>query len=82
MGKVIQLDKHRKVDRETILLVNVADAVDTIVMNAIKNEGLDPRDLAGVLAHRLGTLIRHLENKERLFEVCTDVARGQAAVDE
>ena len=39
------------------------------------------RDLAGLLSHRLGTLMCHIEGKEKLWGVCEKVLKKQAAID-
>ena len=71
-----------KIDGETIRLLRIADEIDSIILKHLTEGTIDPRDLAGVLSHRLGTLMRHLEEKEKLLDVCQQVIIKQAAIDE
>ena len=71
-----------KVDGETMRLLRIADEIDAIILRHLTEGTVEPRELAGVISHRLGTLMRHLEEKEKLIEACQQVIEKQAAVDE
>ena len=83
-AKVIPLrptDKT-KLDTSTVKLLRLADEIDALIIRHVEAGNVDPKELAGLLSHRLGSLMKHLENKEALLDVCVDVLRRQAAVDE
>jgi len=81
MGKVIEFKAKPKIDPHAAKLVEIADAIDGVLMRYVMREDIDPRDLAGLLAHRLGTLMRHIDGKTKLWGVCERVAKKQAAID-
>lgn len=92
MGKVIQFPtgeakRHRQtkspgaVDTEALRLMQVSDELDAVILKYIEAGTVDPRDLAGLMAHRLGTLMRHLDQKSKLWDVCERVLKSQAALD-
>jgi len=68
-------------DKEAVKLMVIADEIDAVILRHLNAETVDPRDLAGLLAHRLGTLMRHLDGKTRLWGVCEKVLKKQAAID-
>ena len=85
-GKVIKLSDHthrRKsaIDREAQILMEISNEIDAIVLAHLQAGDVEPRDLAGLLSHRLGTLMRHIEGKEKLWDVCEKVLKKQAAID-
>jgi len=71
-----------KLDTSTVKLLRLADEIDALILKHVEAGDIDPKELAGLLSHRLGTLMKHIENKEVLVDVCVDVLRRQAAVDE
>ena len=83
-AKVIPLrpTSKTKLDTSTVKLLRLADEIDALILRHVEAGDIDPKELAGLLSHRLGTLMKHLENKEALLDVCVDVLRRQAAVDE
>lgn len=84
VAKVIPLrpTSKTKLDTSTVKLLRLADEIDALILRHVEAGDIDPKELAGLLSHRLGTLMKHLENKEALLDVCVDVLRRQAAVDE
>jgi len=86
MAKIIDFKnakpRHRKptVDGEAIRLMQLADEIDSVILRYLKNENIDQWDIAGVLAHRLGTLLGHVEDKEKLWDVCEKVLKQQAVI--
>lgn len=46
--------------RDAILLLRLADAIDSLVLNAILEQKLQPTEVAAILAHRLGNLTQTL----------------------
>jgi hypothetical protein len=89
-SKVIQLSDRAlrrekiarsRVDDGALTLMKISNEIDAIVLRHLEAGDVEPRDLAGLLSHRLGTLIRHLEGKEKLWDVCEKVLKKQAAID-
>jgi hypothetical protein len=85
-NKVIKLADHahrRKshVDREAQLLMEISNEIDAIILSHLQAGDVEARDLAGLLSHRLGTLMRHIEGKEKLWDVCEKVLKKQAAIE-
>lgn len=83
MGKVIEF-KTKEASREEVAankLVQMADEIDEVMMNYLTDPAVDPRELVGVLSHRLGALMSHLEEKDELWHVCQAVLKKQAKID-
>jgi hypothetical protein len=68
-------------DTEALRLMQISDEIDAVILKHIESGTVDPRDLAGLLAHRLGTLMRHLDQKSKLWDVCEKVLKTQAAIE-
>jgi hypothetical protein len=81
MGKLIQFPGREAQDREAKRLMRIADEIDAVILKHLDSGEVDPRDLAGLIAHRLGTLMRHLDQKSKLWDVCEKVLKAQAAID-
>ena len=69
--------------RTATYLVNFADSMDALVQESLTDSGAPPREIAAVMAHRLGTLIRFVgshygEDTDKLTEVCTEVLQKQS----
>jgi hypothetical protein len=71
-----------KLDTSTVRLLRIADEIDAVILRHVEAGDIDLKELAGLMSHRLGTLVKNLENKEQLLDVCVDVLRKQAASDE
>lgn len=84
MSKVIPLRPRKKgqpSEKTTEMqLVELGDAIDSVIKDALR-EGLDPKEISGILAHRLGSLMSHLEEKGQLWPVCEKVLKSQAKID-
>jgi hypothetical protein len=70
-----------KRDAEAVVLMRISDEIDQVIIKHLEAGDVDPRDLAGLLAHRLGTLMRHQEQKTILWDVCERVLKAQAAIE-
>jgi hypothetical protein len=68
-------------DTEARRLMRVADDIDQVILKHLHGGEIEARDLAGLLAHRLGTLMRHMDEKSELWDVCQRVLKGQAAIE-
>jgi hypothetical protein len=71
-----------KLDTNTVKMLKIADEIDHVILRHVEAGDIDLKELAGLLSHRLGSLVKHIENKEALVDVCVDVLKKQAAVDE
>lgn len=81
MGKVIQF-LPKNIDRKLAeRLVQLSDQVDHALRDAVE-DGADPKEVAGILAHRLGVLLSHIEAKEELWPFCERVAKEQAKLED
>ena len=81
MGKVLNFPTRDKKEQEARRLMAIADEIDAVILRHLDGGDVDPRDLAGLIAHRLGTLMRHLDQKGKLWDVCEKVLKAQAAID-
>ena len=82
MGKILKFTPKPVVDHEAEKLVRIANAIDAVVLRHLQEGDVDARDMAALLAHRLGTLLNHMDGKTTLWEFCEKVLRQQAALDE
>lgn len=71
--------QRRRMHNESLRLLGYANQIDEIITGGIVNRH-DLLDIAGVLAHRLGTLIGQLPHSDRdiLHGVCVKVLTEQA----
>lgn len=82
MGKVIKFPGHKPlVDKEALKMLKVSDELDAVILRNLSDGNLTPKEMAGLLAHRLGTLMRTLDEKSKLMSVCEEVMKKQAALD-
>lgn len=81
MGKVIKFPQEKCSPSEAMKLKEVSDAIDGILVDALQDKGLSPHELAGLLAHRLGTFMRPIDSKSDLWDICEKVLKRQAVID-
>ena len=79
MGDILQFPSSKVHEPEAIKLKEIADELDRVLLHHLKG-GADPRDIAGIVAHRLGTLICRLENKSELWNLCEKILKKQAKI--
>ncbi len=80
MAKVLnfQLKKKSQAEQaELTRLLKLSDQVDEIILETLQKGLIEPKELVGILAHRLGTLISHFDNKEMFLQVCIEVLSKQ-----
>lgn len=70
-----------KADSTSIKLMKISDEIDALILHHVQNGDVELRDLAGLLSHRLGTLMSHIDDRKELLPVCMNVLRRQAKVD-
>ena len=80
MGKVLDFRKKQQEREVTHLLVELSGRIDQILLSGLEN-GLDPKEVAGILSHRLGNLMSHIDNKEELWDICERVLKREAKID-
>ena len=61
-------------------LVDLGDQIDDILLRAL-GKNINPKEVAGVLSHRLGTLMARVEDKDLLWPICERVLKRQADID-
>ncbi len=83
MAKVLEFKtlEQRREETVTYKLVKMADEIDQVLLRHLADDDIDPRELVGVLSHRLGTLMNRLEEKDELWHVCQKVMKKQAQID-
>ena len=76
MGKLLKFPERKSQDILTAeKLVGIAEEIDAVILQHLQDDMIDPRDLVGLLAHRMGTLMNHLEEKTELWGVCEKVMK-------
>lgn len=81
MTKVLPFPAKKRVDQQVQKLKSISDAIDAIIIDAITNKNVDHHELAGLMAHRLGALLRHFEDKDKTWGVCEKVLKKQAVIE-
>lgn len=82
MGKVLEFKAQESQEAKTAAsLVRIAEEIDAVILRNLQEDHVDPRDLVGLLSHRLGTLMNHLEEKSELWFICEKVMKRQAQLD-
>ena len=79
MGNLIQFPKGRRVDSNILKLKEISDKLDQILISALE-EDVDTHELSGLVAHRLGNLMRNVDEKSKLWLICEKVLKKQADI--
>ncbi|MDD9950453.1 MAG: hypothetical protein OXT67_02705 [Zetaproteobacteria bacterium] len=83
MTKIIRFPvEKRSSAAEAIRWKAASDTIDQALIAGIERHGLSPEELSGLFAHRLGTLLRNIEDRSKIWDVCEKVLRKQAVLDE
>lgn len=81
MAKIIKFPRTDvRISPNIIKLKNASDAIDEIIVSCLQDSSLDPKEVAGVLAHRLGSLMKNMDHKEKLWGIYQKVAKKQAKI--
>lgn len=81
MGKVINFpSKNSKYSSEIKQLKEISDQIDEIIISALSDQGVDYKELAALVAHRLGALLSHADEKKKLWKVCRNLICDQAGL--
>lgn len=81
MAKVIDFPTEKRMSKQIKTLKRISDDIDGIVIQALVEEGVDPHELAGLMAHRLGSLLRGFDDKTKTWFVCEKVLKKQAVIE-
>lgn len=79
--KVIAIDAHRPPSKEAIHLLHFADKLDEVIKAEMAKGVTSPREIAGIVAHRLGTMLRLIERNEPLWTVLKEIIERQANIE-
>lgn len=82
MAKIIKFPKEQRVSKQIQTLKRISDDIDKIIVSALITDGVDPHELAGLMAHRLGSLLRGFDDKSKTWYVCEKVLKKQAILEE
>lgn len=94
MGQIHSLDKARLkkakilekknsvVDHEAELLLKIANQIDAIIIEELERGEVSGVELAGVLAHRLGAILKNLNNKADMWHLCQKIIERKASIEE
>ncbi len=81
MAEIIKFPRRKlKLDDHSKALLNLAGDIDVVIEEALRDGVLSGHDIAGVLAHRLGSLMSLLSQKPELWEICERVLKKQAKI--
>lgn len=81
MGKVLPFKRDTQLDKAARKLVAMSAEIDQVILKYVSDDEVDPGEVAGLLSHRLGSLMRHIERKSELWDVCEKVLRRQANLE-
>ena len=81
MGKILQFPKRSQKDLNAQKAKAFSDSLDTIITKTIINKNLQPIEISGILAHRLGALLKNIEQKNQLWPLCQTVITKQARLN-
>lgn len=78
MGKVLKFPIK---DTRSQKIKEISDRIDGVLLDCLNRHELEPHELAGLVAHRLGNLIKVTEEKSKVWDLCEKLARKQATID-
>ena len=82
MGKILEFKVKQKQDPALVKLLQLSDEFDAVIVNALGEGKIESREIVGLLAHRLGTLLGRVDDlrKDELWEICSTIARREAGI--
>jgi len=80
VGKLINFPGNSKYSSEVKQLKEISDAFDDVIIKALSEQKIDPKELSALIAHRFGTLLSLVEEKSLLWKVCESIIREQAGL--
>ncbi len=81
MAKIINFPENKVVDLEAEAMLQLARDLDEVITKHLENGSVHYRHVASILAHRLGALIRPVEERSELLDLCERVAARQAGLE-
>ena len=84
MGKVIPFQKtptKQPEGKNLNQLKGISDQIDDLIIQSLRDENIQPYEIIGLLAHRLGSLLKHFEYRAELWKVCEQVLKKEACLD-
>ena len=82
MSNVIHVQFKKHIDDPVAQkLVEIANEIDAVILKHLNDKDVEARDLVGLLSHRLGSLMNHMDQKSELWGVCEKVMKQQAHID-
>ena len=82
MGKVLHFPKRSQKDLNAQKAKKFSDSLDLIITKTLLNKDLQPIEISGILAHRLGALLKNIEQKNQHWPLCQTVIKKQARLNE
>ncbi len=84
MAKVLEFKTKQKVDPESLKLLKISDEIDAVILKYLSSGDAEPHEIAGLLSHRLGNLMKHIggEDKARLWQICARIIGRQAEIED
>ena len=80
-AKILKFPAKDQDIKGTMKLLKLSDKFDQIILEQLESGELSVNEVAGILSHRLGSLIRLSEQKETLFSLCRSVIEKQMNSD-
>ena len=80
MAKVISFPSERRPSSQLCKMKVLSDQIDELILRSMQKQDLDPQEILGVLAHRTGNLLGHMENKKDFWSVCKKIIKDQAKI--
>ena len=81
MAKVIKFPQKKAEPQSDISELKIlSDKIDEIIVTALMENKATLAELTGLLSHRLGTLIKNFEERDKLWAVCEQVLKQQAKI--
>lgn len=80
MAKIINFPGKTAFPSEVKKLKEISDHIDEIIIGALSEETVDPKELVALLAHRFGSLLGHMEEKRKLWKICEKIIWEQSGI--
>ena len=80
MGKIIDFPGHRKYSSEVKQLKEISDRIDGLIVGALSDQAIDPKELAALISHRFGSLLSLVSEKEKLWKICYKIICEQSGL--
>ena len=75
MSNIIPLKQPLR--KKEAKLLTVSDELDAVILKYLADPLVTQRELTGLVAHRLGALLKLAEDKDELWNICQRIAKEQ-----